>query len=263
MLAELDAGQLRRHIVSPDKADGRHVTIDGVALIQFTSNDYLGLAHHPHVIDAAVTATRRFGASVSASRLLAGSTPAHVALEERLAALKQRERALLFSAGYLANLSVITSLSGPDDVVFSDALNHASIVDACRLARSRSIIYRHNDLTHLEELLRGTPADRQLIVTETVFSMDGDLAPLAALVELAEQHGAVLVLDEAHATGVLGPDGAGALSHAGLADAPAVVVGTLSKALGSVGGFVSADYAVIETLINRGPHLHLQHRAPA
>ena len=252
--AELDglaARSLRRSVLSPEGLPGREVVIDGRSLLQFTSNNYLGLAGDPRLIEAAVEATRRSGTSVSASRLLAGSTPEHDRLEQRLAALKRRERALLFSSGYLANLGLITALSEPGDVVFSDELNHASIIDACRLARSKSVVYRHADLAHLEQLLGETAANRRLIVTETVFSMDGDIAPLPELIALAERFDAVLVLDEAHATGVLGLDGAGGLSHFGIADAPAVIIGTLSKALGSVGAFVAADATVVEYLLNR------------
>ena len=250
-LNELDARSLRRSILTPESGQGPRVRVDGETLAHFTSNNYLGLATDRRLIDAAVEATRRYGTSVSASRLLAGSTPLHGELEQRLAALKRRDSCLLYSAGYLANLGVITALTGPGDAVFSDELNHASIIDACRLARSRPLVYRHLDLAHLETLLAETEAERRVIVTETVFSMDGDIAPLPELVALAERFDALLVLDEAHATGVLGDDGAGALSHFGLADAPALIMGTLSKALGSVGGFVAADETAVSYLVNR------------
>ena len=250
-LNELDARSLQRSILTPESGQGPRVRVDGETLAHFTSNNYLGLATDRRLIDAAVEATRRYGTSVSASRLLAGSTPLHGELEQRLAALKHRDSCLLYSAGYLANLGVITALTGPGDAVFSDELNHASIIDACRLARSRPLVYRHLDLAHLETLLAETEAERRVIVTETVFSMDGDIAPLPELVALAERFDALLVLDEAHATGVLGDDGAGALSHFGLADAPALIIGTLSKALGSVGGFVAADETAVSYLVNR------------
>ena len=250
-LDALDAQGLRRSIVTPDGGQGPRIEIDGETLLHFTSNNYLGLATDERVVEAAIEATRHFGASVSASRLLCGSTPLHGELEQRLAELKGQQRALLYSAGYLANLGVISTLAGPGDVVFSDALNHASIIDGCRLARADSAIYRHTDLAHLEELLRASDAGRRVIVSETVFSMDGDIAPVPALVDLAERYEATLILDEAHATGVLGPDGGGALSHFAVSDAPAIVVGTLSKALGSVGGFVAADDTVIEYLLQR------------
>ena len=254
-LAELDAHALRRRIVTPESGQGPRVEIDGETLLNFTSNNYLGLATDPRLIAGAVDAARRYGTSVSASRLLAGSTPLHDALERRLAALKGCEAALLFSAGYLANLGVLTALAGPDAEVFSDELNHASIIDGCRLARARASVYRHRDLAHLEQLLDESDAARRLIVTESVFSMDGDLAPLPELLALAERHGALVVLDEAHATGVFGDGGAGALSHFGIDPAalavPLLVVGTLSKALGSVGGFVAAEETVITYLLNR------------
>lgn len=254
-LAELDAAALRRSVVTPESGQGPRVKIDGQLLLNFTSNNYLGLATDPRVIEGAVEAARRYGASVSASRLLAGSTPLHDALERRLAALKGCEAALLFSAGYLANLGVLTALAGPDVEVFSDELNHASIVDGCRLARAQASIYRHRDLAHLEQLLEQSDAARRLIVTESVFSMDGDLLALPELLAIAERHGALVVIDEAHATGVLGDGGAGALSHFGIDPAglavPLVIVGTLSKALGSVGGFVAADETVIAYLLNR------------
>ena len=207
------------------------------------------------MIAGAVAATERYGASVSAARLLCGSTPLHEELEQRLAALKGREAALLYSAGYLANVGVLASLPGDGDVIFSDELNHASIIDGCRLSRASATVYRHCDVDDLERQLAETEAERRLIVSETVFSMDGDIAPLPALLELAERHDAAVVIDEAHATGVLGQGGAGALSHFGIDPAdlrvPVVVVGTLSKAVGSIGGFVAADEAVISYLVNR------------
>lgn len=250
-LAEIDANSLRRRIETPESGQEPRVQLGGQTLLHFTSNNYLGLATDAHLTEAAIEATRRYGTSASASRLLCGSTPLHEQLEARLARLKSRERCLLFSSGYLANLGVISALAGPGDVVFSDALNHASIIDGCRLSRAGVAVYRHVDLDYLETLIRRTPARRRLIVSETVFSMDGDLAPLPDLVELAARHDALLILDEAHATGVLGAGGAGALEQLGVADASAVVVGTLSKALGSVGGFVAADGPVVDYLINR------------
>ncbi len=250
-LAALDARALRRTVLTPETGQGERVTIDGRSLLNLTSNNYLGLAHDPRVIEGAVAAARTYGASVSASRLLCGSTPLHEELEERLAALKGQERALLYGAGYLANLGVLTALAGPEDAIFSDALNHASIIDGCRLSGATTKVYRHLDLDDLGELLAATPSRRRLIVSETVFSMDGDLAPLPGLVALARRHDAILVIDEAHATGVLGADGGGALSHFGLDSEGLIVVGTLSKALGSAGGFVAANATVIDYLLNR------------
>ena len=250
-LAALDARALRRTVLTPETGQGERVTIDGRSLLNLTSNNYLGLAHDPRVIEGAVVAARTYGASVSASRLLCGSTPLHEELEERLATLKGQERALLYGAGYLANLGVLTALAGPEDLIFSDALNHASIIDGCRLSGATTKVYRHLDLDHLDELLAATPGRRRLIVSETVFSMDGDLAPLPGLVARTRRHDAILVIDEAHATGVLGADGGGALSHFGLDGEGMIVVGTLSKALGSAGGFVASNAIVIDYLLNR------------
>lgn len=247
---ELDEKSLRRSIVTLETGHEPRVVAGGKAYVLFTSNNYLGLATHPRVVEAAVEATRKYGASASASRLLCGSTPLHGQLEEELASLKGQEACLLFSSGYLANLAV-SALAGPEDAIFSDQLNHASIIDGCRLARAALAVYRHGDPGHLETLLRTTPARRRLIVSETVFSMDGDLAPVPELVELAGRHGALLVLDEAHCTGMLGKDGSGALSHFGLEDSPVVIIGTLSKALGSMGGFIASQAPVIEHMKNR------------
>ena len=251
-LSALEERSLLRSILTPETGQEPHITIDGRRLAHFTSNNYLGLSTHPRLIDAAVDATRRYGTSVSASRLLCGSTPLHEELETKLARLKRQQACLLYSAGYLANIGVIASLAGPGDAIFSDALNHASIIDACRLARAEATVYRHLDLNHLEALLRESNAKRKMIVTESVFSMDGDLAPVPELIGLAEGHNALLLLDEAHATGLLGPDGAGSLSHFGLAEAGnVVIVGTLSKALGAVGGFVAAERTIVSYLLNR------------
>ena len=250
-LDDLDRQSLRRTVLTPRDGQGETLSIDGRELLNLTSNNYLGLAADPRVVEAAAAAARAYGASVSASRLLCGSTPLHEELEHRLAALKGQESALLYSSGYLANLGVLTALARPGDAIFSDALNHASIIDGCRLSGAETKVYRHCDAGHLAELLATTPARRRLIVSETVFSMDGDIAPLPALVDLARSHDAVLVLDEAHATGVLGPKGEGALARLGIDPEGVVIVGTLSKALASTGGFVAADATVIDYLVNR------------
>ena len=175
-LADLDAQALRRRIVTPSSGQRRHIELDGESLVNFTSNNYLGLSTDPRVIAGAVEATERYGASVSAARLLCGSTPLHDELEQRLAALKDQEACLLYGAGFLANLGVLSTLVGEGDVIISDELNHASIIDGCRLSRASSAIYRHCDLDDLERVLAETEAERRLIVTETVFSMDGDIA---------------------------------------------------------------------------------------
>ena len=250
-LRRLDELSLRRSIITPETGQEPHVFVQGRRYTLFTSNNYLGLSTHPEVIDASIEATRAYGTSVSSSRLLCGSTPLHEELEARLAALKSREACLLFSSGYLANLGLMTAFLNSGDVIFSDRLNHASIIDGSRLSAAKVALYDHGDPSHLEVLLGETPAKRRLIVSESVFSMDGDLAPVPELLALAERFGALLVLDEAHATGLLGEDGAGALSLFGISDGPIVIVGTLSKALGSIGGFVAADRTLISVLLNR------------
>lgn len=250
-LAALAGRSLRRAILTPDGGQGERLRIDGRELLNFTSNDYLGLASDPRVTAAAAAAAREYGASVSASRLLCGSTPLHDRLEGRLAALKGGGAALLYSSGYLANLGVLTALARPGDAIFSDALNHASIIDGCRLSGADTRVYRHRDASHLADLIAASSAPRRLIVSETVFSMDGDVAPLPALAAIARRHDAILVLDEAHATGVLGPGGEGAIARDGVDPDGIVIVGTLSKALGSAGGFVVAGAAVVDYLVNR------------
>lgn len=250
-LQRLDELSLRRSIVTPETGQDPHISLQGHRYTLFTSNNYLGLSTHPDVIEASIEATRTYGTSVSASRLLCGATPLHEALETRLATLKSREACLLFSSGYLANLGLMTAFLDSGDVIFSDRLNHASIIDGGRLSAAQVVLYDHCDPNHLETLLRETPAQRRLIVSESVFSMEGDLAPIPELLVLAERFGALLVLDEAHATGLLGEDGAGALSLFGISEGPIVIVGTLSKALGSIGGFVAADRALISVLESR------------
>lgn len=252
-LAALRAQGLHRRLqmiegVPPD------VTLRGVGrVVLFASNDYLGLASHPRVIAAAQEAAARYGAGTGASRLISGTGPLHEALEVRLAAFKRAERALLFGSGYQANVGVVSALAGEGDVVFSDALNHASLIDGCRLSRARVVVYPHADAAGLEARLRElAPAPgRRLIVSESVFSMDGDVAPLADLVALAERYGCLLLVDEAHATGVFGPQGRGLVEELGLAGRVHVTVGTLSKALGSYGGFVTGGAPLIDWLVNR------------
>lgn len=217
-------------------------SVRGQRVVSFASNDYLGLASHPQVKLAAISAIERFGTGATASRLIVGTRSLHAELEAQLAQWNHSERSLVFSSGYAANVGVLTALGEPDVTLFSDELNHASIIDGCRLAKARTLIYRHLDLQHLQELLRQTPG-RKIVVSESVFSMDGDTAPLPALAELCRDQGALLVLDEAHAA--LGPK---------LAATPGLQVlrvGTLSKTLGALGGFVAGPGRLIELLINR------------
>lgn len=251
-LSELEqAGLLRRTVtIVPDA--GARVFVDGKSVILFCSNDYLGLSRHPALVEAARAALERYGAGSGASRLVSGTSPVHEELEERLAAFEGAEAAILFNSGYAANTGIIPALAGKDDAVFSDSLNHASIIDGCRLSRARVQVYRHTDLEHLTDLLRGSPsAGRRLILTDGVFSMDGDIAPLPELVEIAERYGALLMVDDAHATGVLGARGAGTVEHFGLEGRVPVRMGTLGKALGSFGAYAAGDRGMIELLRNR------------
>jgi 8-amino-7-oxononanoate synthase len=212
-----------------------------VSLVSFASNDYLGLSRHPAVVAGARAALERWGAGAGAARLVAGALPVHAELEAALAEWKGEPAALLFPTGYAANLGVLSTFAGAGTCVLSDERNHASIVDGCRLSRAEILLYRHADVDHVEELLRSAPG-RAVVVTDTVFSMDGDVAPVEALAERCAAHGALLVLDEAHA--VLGPD-------PDLRGVDHLRVGTLSKYLGSVGGFVAGPRAFVDLLVNR------------
>jgi 8-amino-7-oxononanoate synthase len=225
---------------------------DGRSLIDASSNDYLGLSQHPLVKARAAEWAERHGAGAPASRLVTGTRDITLAVEQRLADFKRCEAALLFSTGFQANTTVIPALARVGDgetAIFSDALNHASIVHGCRLARAKTQVFRHNDLDHLDQLLGQFPG-RKLIVTESVFSMDGDRADLPALVQLAERHGAALYVDEAHATGVLGPQGRGLAAESGGVD---VVMGTLGKAFGAFGAYIAGSRTLIDYLVNRCP----------
>jgi glycine C-acetyltransferase/8-amino-7-oxononanoate synthase len=249
-LEELERLGLGRRLRLVSGPQGPTVLLDGRPVLLLCSNNYLGLADHPRVREAAADAAMRWGVGTGASRLVSGTMTIHGRLEERLADFKGSEACLLFGSGYLANLGVIGALAGRGDTIFSDELNHASIVDGCRLSRAEVVVYRHRDVEHLDWSLRRHGGDRRLIVTDSVFSMDGDVAPLAAIVELADIHGARLVVDEAHATGSLGPGGRGAVAEAGLENEVDVVVGTLGKALGSYGAYACARSETVRYLIN-------------
>ncbi len=249
-LAEMERLGLARRLRLVSGPQGPTVLLDGKPVLLLCSNNYLGLADHPRVREAAADAAMRWGVGAGASRLVSGTMTIHGRLEERLAAFKRSEACLLFGSGYLANLGVIGALAGRGDVVFSDELNHASIIDGCRLSRAEVVVYRHRDVEHLDWSLRRHPGERQLIVTDSVFSMDGDVAPLAEIVELADMHGARLMVDEAHAVGNLGPNGRGAVAAAGLEGEIDVIVGTLGKALGSYGAYACASAEVIRYLVN-------------
>ena len=229
---------------------GPSVLLDGVPVLLLCSNNYLGLADHQAVREAAADAAMRWGVGAGASRLISGTMKPHRRLEEHLAAFKGHETALLFGSGYLANSGTIAALARNGEVVFSDQLNHASIIDGCRLARAETFAYRHCDLEHLEWGLRKAAGRGSLIVTDGVFSMDGDIAPIAGLVELARRYDCRLMVDEAHATGAIGPGGRGSVAAAGLSSEVDVVVGTLGKALGSYGAYVCGSRVLIDYLIN-------------
>jgi 8-amino-7-oxononanoate synthase len=252
VLGRLEAAGLRRHPVTLLSAPGPEVTIEGRRLIQLCSNDYLGLAADPRVTRAAAEAAGTWGAGTGASRLVSGTSLLHRRLEAALAAHKGCEDAVLFSSGYLANTGTIPALAGHQDAIVSDAANHASIIDGCRLSGAAVAVYRHADPGDAEAALAAAVpgAVRRLLVTDSVFSMDGDLAPLEDLAAACERHGAMLLVDEAHATGLLGPAGGGAALAAGLAGR-ALVMATLSKALGAAGGFVAGPRPAIEYLRNR------------
>jgi 8-amino-7-oxononanoate synthase len=229
---------------------GPRVLLDGKPVLLLCSNNYLGLADHPRVREAAAEAAMRYGAGAGASRLVSGNMTIHRRLEEQLADFKQAESCLLFGSGYLANAGVVSALAGEGDVVFSDALNHASIIDGCRLARADTFVYDHLDMGHLEWGLRQAEGRGSLIVTDGVFSMDGDVAPLAEIAELAQRYDVRMLVDEAHGTGALGPDGRGAVAAAGLVDEIDVIVGTLGKSLGSYGAYVCCERSLAKYLIN-------------
>ncbi len=250
-LAALDEQGLRRQLQTHQGPQGAALAVDGNELLNFGSNDYLGLAADDRSSAAAVDAIAHEGWGAGASPLVTGHADAHRRLEDRLAEFEATEAALVFSSGFAANVGTICALVGRGDAVFGDEKNHASLIDGCRLSRAEVHVYRHRDCQHLESLLRATSASRRLIVTDALFSMDGDLAPLVALAELAERYGAMLLVDEAHATGVFGPHGRGLCEQLSVEDRVQIRVGTLSKALGSVGGFVAGKRKLIEWLINR------------
>lgn len=249
-LASRDAAGLRRALRRVEGDQGPRITVEGRSVLSLSSNNYLGLANHPEVIEAACRAARDYGVGAGASRLISGSMRAHHDLEEQLAAFKQTERCLLFTSGYHANLGVIQALVGAQDAVFSDELNHASLIDGCRLSRAAVHVYPHCDVHALEHQLHHTPARRRLIVTDSIFSMDGDAAPLGDICDLADRYDAMVMVDEAHATGVVGRRGAGLVEALGLGDLVTVQMGTLGKSLGTFGAYIAGSSTLIEYLLN-------------
>ncbi|MGH2982404.1 MAG: aminotransferase class I/II-fold pyridoxal phosphate-dependent enzyme, partial [Solirubrobacterales bacterium] len=249
-LDELRERGLHRRLRMISGPQGPRVLLDGNPVLLLCSNNYLGLADHPRIRQAAADAAQRWGVGAGASRLISGNMKLHRQLEERLADFKGHEAALLFGSGYLANTGAIAALARNGEVVFSDQLNHASIIDGCRLARAETFAYRHAELDHLEWGLREAKGRGSLIVTDDVFSMDGDVAPIEGLVRLAHRYDCRLMVDEAHGTGAIGPGGRGSVAAAGLTGEVDVVVGTLGKALGGYGAYVCASAQVVELLVN-------------
>jgi glycine C-acetyltransferase/8-amino-7-oxononanoate synthase len=240
-LNELKKAGLFRELRTIEKANGSRIIIGGKEHINFCSNNYLGLAQHPKVIEKAIEIIRAFGFGAGASRLISGNTIIHEELERKIAKFKNREAAIVFPSGYMANLGAITSLVDENDTVIIDRLNHASIIDACRLSKAKMQVYPHKDLISLEIILqRSEKYRRRLIITDSVFSMDGDIAPVKDIVELGKKYNALTMTDDAHATGVLEYEGR-----------PDIVMGTLSKAVGSLGGFISGSYKLIDYLRNK------------
>jgi 8-amino-7-oxononanoate synthase len=226
------------------------IAIEGRELLNFSSNNYLGLANDPEVVESFRAYALKYGVGAGASRLIGGTMDVHAELEEALARFKGADACLTFSSGYLANLGILATLGGPGATIFSDELNHASIVDGCRLSHARVEVYRHADPGHLEDLLKASTAGRKIIVTDGLFSMGGDIAPLPDLAALKEKHGAILVVDDAHATGTLPPRGCGSADYFGLAGGLDIQVGTFSKALGTYGAYLCASHAIVDYFIN-------------
>ena len=232
---------------------GARAVIDGRPVINLSSNNYLGLANHPSLVEAAVAATQRLGAGSGAVRTIIGTMELHLELERRLAAFKRAEAVLVFQSGFTTNAGVIPVLVGEGDAIISDELNHASIIDGCRLSRAQVLRFAHRDVADLERVLREAQGfRRRLVITDGVFSMDGDIAPLPGVVPLAQRYGAMTYVDDAHGSGVLGENGRGTVNHFHLEGLVDVQIGTLSKALGALGGYVAGSRDLIDLLIHRG-----------
>jgi 8-amino-7-oxononanoate synthase len=249
-LALLKEKNLFRYIYDRESPQEPRIMLRGREYIHFSSNDYLGLANHPYIIDRATTSMNRYGFGSGASRLLGGGSTFHHQLEEKVAQFKSTEAALVFNSGYAANIGMIPALADGDTVIFSDELNHASIIDGCRLSKGETVVFSHKDMMHLEDCLKQKAAAKKLVVTDTIFSMDGDIAPLPEILNLCRTYNAHLYIDEAHATGVIGK-GKGSLLHFHLDPEPWIIqMGTFSKALGSFGAFLAGGSDIIEWMVN-------------
>lgn len=246
---------LLRRLTCRESPQGPRITIGGNTYINFSSNDYLNLSGHKEVVKAAIVSLYKNGVGSGSSRVLSGTCQPHVILEQLIARFKKTPKALVFNSGYAANTGILPVIAGEDSIIFSDELNHASIIDGARLSRAKIKIYRHGDMSHLEGLLKqslkGKSVKRRLIVTDTVFSMDGDIAPLASIHALSRRYNALFMIDDAHGTGVLGKTGRGALEHTGVRDRDIVQMGTLSKAAGCFGAFAAGEKTFIDLLVNR------------
>ncbi|HXY53885.1 MAG TPA: 8-amino-7-oxononanoate synthase [Nitrospirota bacterium] len=250
-LSDLEKRHLLRRQIVVESYDGPRVTISGRSMLLMCSNDYLGLSGHPALREAAAKAMEHYGFGSGASRLISGTSALHMELESRIAAFKGTESALLFNSGYAANTGIIPAIAGEGHVILSDSLNHASIIDGCRLSKAKVVLYPHKDVDRVESgLKKNKNAKRTLIVTDGVFSMDGDIAPLADLVMLAEKYGAIIMVDDAHATGVIGKTGRGTSEHFGLSGRVHIQMGTLGKAHGSFGAYAAGSRDFAQYLMN-------------
>ena len=250
-LLQLKNGSLFRKMTVFDSAQTAAVTVEGKKQHLFSSNSYLDLSSEPRIKEYAGRILNEYGAGSGGSRLTTGTTRIHMELEQTIAAFKNREAALVFNTGYMANVGILSALTQKGDIIYSDELNHASIIDGCRLSKADLVIYRHNDMDDLEEKIKAHPGKRGIIVSDGVFSMDGDIVNLPRLTELAGRYGLLSMIDEAHATGVIGATGRGTEEYYGMEGSVDVLMGTLSKAVGGEGGFVCGSRSLIEYLINK------------
>jgi glycine C-acetyltransferase len=255
LAVEIDALKTQgvyRHLRVLDDEQRAHTVVDGRSTINLSSNNYLGLTTHPRLREKAIEAIDRFGVGTGSVRTIAGTMAMHIELERRLADFKQTEAVVVFQSGFTANAGTVSAVLSKEDVIISDALNHASIIDGCRLSRAAIKVFPHKDVDAARDILRDLmPGQRKLLITDGVFSMDGDLGPLPALCELAEEYGAIMMVDDAHASGVFGRNGRGTVDHFGMHERVDIQVGTLSKAIGALGGYVAGSRALIEFLHHR------------
>ena len=252
-LDTLKEQRLYRHLRVLDDEQKAHTTIDHTSVVNLSSNNYLGLTTHPRLRKAALAAVERYGVGTGSVRTIAGTMEIHMELERRLAEFKQVEKVVVFQSGFTANAGTVSAILTKEDVVISDELNHASIIDGCRLSRATIKVFPHKDVDAARRIIRDLPASqRKLLITDGVFSMDGDLGPLPALCDLAEETGCIMMVDDAHASGVFGRNGRGTVDHFGMHGRVDIQVGTLSKAIGALGGYVAGNTNLIEFLYHRG-----------